>query len=123
MLLTAMRWWAWAAADSTDPIDMGYLAQFGMVGLVAGGGIIFARLAYRRETERCDRLEAEVIRLNNVIIERDNLIIERVIPAVTQAAISVDDATRYLRDLQRERELNVARTAATRRSRQGEDRP
>lgn len=96
-----MSWLLWAAtaADAEAEFNLGTLAQYGVLGVAAGALAVFARIAYRRETERADRLEAEVVRLNN-------LIIERVIPALTSAAQAAEDATQLLRDMQREREYN-----------------
>lgn len=84
---------------SADPGDFGVLAQYGVLGIVCAGLIVFARVSYKRETDRSDRLETEVIRLNN-------LIIDRAIPALTAAAQAAEDATMLLRDLQREREMD-----------------
>jgi len=82
------------AESASDPINLGILAQYGILGLVATGLFIFSKSSYKRETDRADRLEAEVTRLNN-------LIIDRAIPALTAAAQAAEDATRLIRDLQR----------------------
>lgn len=87
---------------ASDPINLAVLAQYGVLGLGAGALAIFAKVSYKRETERSDRLEAEVIRLNN-------LIIDRAIPALTSAANAAEGATELLRDMQREREINMMR--------------
>lgn len=107
----------WLAADSGGAGDMGVLAQYGVLGIFAILLILFAKTSYKRETDRADRLEQEVLRLNN-------LIIERVIPALTSATNAVEDATELLRSVQREREINAlnerdARTAARRRGGNG----
>jgi len=107
--------WVKAATESPDPFDLGMLIQYGVLGIAAGALSVFARVAYRRETERADRLEAEVIRLNS-------LIIERAIPALTSAAQAAEDATSLLRDMQREREISMIRDSARRQPRPGEDR-
>lgn len=103
-----LEWENWAADASGDP-NLGLLAQYGILGLVAGGLIWFAKFMVGRETARADRLEAEVIRLNG-------LIVDRVIPALTSSAGAVEDATELLRAFQRERELSLFR------ERQGADR-
>lgn len=103
------------AEATSDPVNLGILAQYGVLGVVAAGGIVFARVSYRRETDRSDRLEAEVTRLNN-------LIIERAIPALTSAARAAEEATRLLRDMQRAQEMDLLRTnPASRRQRVGGD--
>jgi hypothetical protein len=92
----------WFAAESGDGGggvgDMGVLAQYGVLGVFAILLIVFAKVSYKREVDRADRLEQEVVRLNN-------LIIERVIPALSSATNIVEDATELLRSMQREREL------------------
>jgi hypothetical protein len=95
----------WFAAESdVGGGDMGVLAQYGVLGVFALLLILFAKISYKRETERADRLEAEVVRLNN-------LIIDRVIPALASATSVVEDATELLRSMQREREFSRAREA------------
>lgn len=98
----ALSYLAGAAGDS---LDLGILAQYGILGLVAAGLFIFAKGAYKRELDRADRLEAEVTRLNNQMFER-------VIPLLTSAANSVEDVTELLRDFQREREYSALRAQA-----------
>lgn len=85
--------------------DLGVLAQYGVLGVFAIILLLFARVSYKRETDRSDRLEAEVNRLNT-------LIVDRVIPALTSAASAAEDATGLLRDVQRERELGILRDQA-----------
>ncbi len=95
-----MDWW-FAAEESSGGGgvgDLGVLAQYGVLGVFAVLLILFAKISYKRETERSDRLEQEVVRLNN-------LIIERVIPALSSATNVVEDATELLRAVQREREV------------------
>lgn len=94
-----MFWWVEAAAGTGPDADLGILAQYGVLGVFAVVLLLFARISYRRETERADRLEAEVIRLNN-------LIIDRAVPALTAAAQAAEEATHLMRELQREREMN-----------------
>lgn len=112
----ALAWYHILAEAAADPVNLGILAQYGVLGLVAAGLFVFAKISYKRETERADRLEAEVTRLNN-------LIINRVIPALTSAAQAVEEATILLRDMQRERELSMMRptSAHVRRNRVGGD--
>jgi hypothetical protein len=96
-------WWA-AESEGGGVGDLGVLAQYGVLGVFALLLILFARVSYKRETDRADRLEAEVVRLNN-------LIIDRVIPALGSATSVVEDATDLLRSMQREREFDRAREA------------
>jgi hypothetical protein len=112
-----------AADVAADPVNFDVLAQYGLLGFVAAGAIIFGRVSYRREIDRADRMEAEVTRLNGVIIERDNMIIDRAIPALTSAAQAVAEATRLLRELQHLNELHLMHGPDTRRQHPGgEDR-
>lgn len=104
---------------ASDPINLGILAQYGLLGFVAAGAIIFGRVSYKREIDRSDRLEAEVNRLNSVIIERDNMIIDRVIPALTSAVQVVEEATRLLREMQHAQEINLMRSDSFRQPRTG----
>lgn len=117
-MVTSPIWEELAAEASSGSLDLGALAQYGVLGLGAGALAVFARIAYRRETERADRLEAEVVRLNN-------LIIDRAVPALTAAAQAAEEATLLLRELQRDRERELMRVPppARSRARQGDERP
>lgn len=78
--------------------DLGMFAQFGVVGVIAVMGIIFAKGAYAREKERADSTLAENRRLYE-------LMIERVLPALSSAARAAEDSGELLRSMQREREV------------------
>jgi hypothetical protein len=81
------------------------LAQYAQVlGLIAAGGIWFAKGAHQRERDRGDRLEAKNEQLAN-------LIIERVIPALTSSSDANKQAVEVLRDIQRERRGRKGRDA------------
>lgn len=89
------------ADAASDPANLGILAQYGLLGFVTTGAIVFGRVSYKRELERADRelaradrLEAEVTRLNNMVIDR-------AIPALTAAAQAAEHATQLIRDMQR----------------------
>lgn len=76
------------------------LLQYGALGVMAAGLIVYARTAYKREVDaykreaaRADRLEAEVSRLNELIQERH-------IPALLSATQAVETANRTLSILQ-----------------------
>jgi hypothetical protein len=102
--VVAVTWWLAAESGGEGGVgDLGVLAQYGVLGVFAVLLIVFAKVSYRRETDRSDRLEQEVVRLNN-------LIIERVIPALSSATNVVEDATELLRAMQRELE-HVRRAA------------
>ncbi len=91
-----------AAADPGTGVDLAVLTQYGVLGIFAILLIIFARTAYKRETDRADRLEAEVTRLNT-------LIAEQAIPGLTLATQALDESTQLIKDLHRERELDRLR--------------
>lgn len=86
----------WAA--DAGPADLAALTQYGVLGVLAAILIVFARLAYKRETDRADRLEAELNRLNTSIQEK-------AIPALLAAATAIEECTELLRDQQRDRRL------------------
>lgn len=73
----------------SEPVTAALL-QYGVLGVVAVVLFSFARQAIKRETERADRMEAEVFRLNNLIQERH-------IPALIKATEAVESATEALR--------------------------
>lgn len=79
---------------ATDPpaTDLSVLGQYGAVGLMALLGLLFARTAYKRETDRGDRLEAEVLRLNTFIQDK-------AVPALVVATEAVSDHTALVREL------------------------
>ena len=108
-----MIWWAAESAEGGVG-DLGVLAQYGVLGVFAVILVLFAKVSYKRETDRADRLEQEVVRLNN-------LIIDRVIPALSSATNVVEDATELLRSMQRERELTHLQGRASPRRRNGSD--
>lgn len=83
------------AADGGGGPDFAVLGQYGVLGVFAVLLVWFAKLMIGRETARADRLEAEVVRLNNTIQEK-------VIPALLSATGAVEQSTEMFRDLQRE---------------------
>lgn len=98
-------WVAAATTESTtggggiDAVDL--LTQYGVLGIAAGVLLAFARAAYKRETDRSDRLETEVFRLHQVIQERH-------IPALESAGRALQDATLAMRELQQDRDVERA---------------
>lgn len=85
-----------AASPSGDQVNIGLLAQYGVLGVFAAMLVVFARVSYKRETDRSDRLENEVQRLNS-------LIQEKVIPALSSATRAVEESQDLLSAMTRER--------------------
>jgi hypothetical protein len=83
-----------AAEESGGP-NYAVLGQYGVLGVFAVLLVWFAKFMIGRETTRADRLEAEVVRLNNTIQDK-------VIPALLSATGAVEESTELLRDLQRD---------------------
>lgn len=83
------------AADTTAVPDVSQLFNYGAVGVLAALGAWFARVAYKREAERADRLDAEVIRLNGVIQEK-------CIPALLAAGAALERSAKVLAERSRD---------------------
>jgi hypothetical protein len=83
-----------ATEDAGGP-NLAVLGQYGVLGVFAILLVWFAKFMINRETARADRLEAEVVRLNNTIQEK-------VIPALMSATGAVEESTEMLRDMQRD---------------------
>jgi hypothetical protein len=92
---------AMAEASGEEP-NYAVLGQYGVLGVFAVLLVWFAKLMIGRETARADRLEAEVVRLNNTIQEK-------VIPALMSATGAVEESTEMIRDLQRDMREGYAR--------------
>lgn len=107
MLLPAAL--AYAAIDSGS-VDLGLFAQYGVLGILCAGLILFARGAYQRERDRGDRHEEEIKRLHD-------LMIDKVVPALTAATSTIEEAVKVLSSIQREREY--AQISEQRQSRKG----
>jgi hypothetical protein len=101
-----------AAEEGAGP-NYAVLGQYGVLGVFAVILIWFAKFMINRETARADRLEAEVVRLNDVIASK-------VIPALMSATGAVEESTEMLRDLQRD--MREGYTPRTRRNRIDEGR-
>ncbi len=78
------------------PTSVGGLVQYGALGIVAGLGLWFMWLAYRRECERTDRLEADNKALNTAIQDK-------VIPALMSGTSALESGTELMREFQRDR--------------------
>ena len=83
-------------ASSESSVNLSVLGQYGILGVFSVLLIVFARTSYKRETDRSDRLEAEVLRLNT-------LLQEKAIPALASATNALEESQALVRDLQQER--------------------
>lgn len=99
-----MVWAWWAAEVAAEPsggaggLDLTIFAQYGVLGIFAGMLVWFAKGAHQRERDRADRMEAEIQRLHE-------LILDRVIPALTSATRAAEESTELLAAMQRERQM------------------
>lgn len=82
-----------AAAESGGEFSV--FAQYGVLGAFAVLLVLFARTAYKRETDRSDRLESENTRLNQSIQEK-------VIPALVEATTALEQAAQLIHDMERD---------------------
>ena len=85
------------------------LVQYGVLGIFCLILVVVARSFIKREQDRADRLEAEVIRLNTVIQEKT-------IPALLSATEAIKSSQMLLQSVQLERE--VAAAVASRKSKE-----
>lgn len=88
----------WLAADASG-VNLGVLAQYGVLGVFATMLVWFARGAHQRERDRADRLEEENKRLNGIIQDR-------VIPVLSAATRAAEESGELLNAMQREREAH-----------------
>lgn len=86
-----------ARVAETGSVDVGLFAQYGVLGVLCAGLILFARGAYQRERDRADRHEEEIKRLHD-------LMIDKVVPALTAGTTTIEEAVKVLSSIQRERE-------------------
>jgi hypothetical protein len=91
-----------AAAANTGGADIGMLANYGVLGLFAIILLGFGFKAWQRETARGDRLEEELKHKNVMLLER-------VIPALTTAALAVKESQELVRDMAEERNRDMLR--------------
>lgn len=90
---------------ASSEVNLAVLSQYGVLGVFAAMLVVFARISYKRETDRSDRLEEDNRRLNG-------LIQDRVIPAVTSATRAVEECVELLNAMQRERDMAASRRRA-----------
>jgi len=97
------------AVDAGAAPDLTGFMQYGAIGIFLILLVMFARSAIQRERDqadkavaqeraRADRIEAENVRLNA-------LLLDRVIPALTSATRAAEESADLLQALHREREL------------------
>lgn len=79
----------WLTADTGTIVDVNGFLQYGAVGLIAALGVVFFRLAYKRESERADRIEAKYDR-----------IMDKVIPVLLESAAVTKQNMEVLKDVQ-----------------------
>jgi hypothetical protein len=79
-------------------VDIALLAQYGVLGIFAAMLVLFARVSYRREVERADRLEEDNRRLNSVVQDK-------IIPALELARRAVEESGALLLAMQRDRDV------------------
>ncbi len=101
----------WTAVDPAGTVDLSIFAQYGILGVLSLGLIMFARGAYQRERDRADRLEAENRKLNEAVQER-------FIPVLLSATRALEESAELMAAMQRERDLM---RIAGRRPTQGSD--
>ncbi len=96
----------WAATMAvSSPANLETLANYGVLGVFATILVLFALRQIKREQERSDRLEARLDKQNDTNQER-------VIPALQSSATAIQAAVELLREIQRERELEIVRREA-----------
>ncbi len=99
---------AFVYAADAGAVDIGLFAQYGILGILCAGLIVFARGAYQRERDRADRHEEEIKRLHDTMLDK-------VVPALTAGTNTIEEAIKVLSSLQREREY-AQRAETNRRS-------
>jgi hypothetical protein len=90
-----------AAAGVAGP-DIGVLANYGVLGLFAIILLGFGFKTWQRETTRSDRLEEE-------LKQKNILLLEKVIPALTTAALAIKESQELVRDMAEERNREMQR--------------
>lgn len=88
-----MNWLTTLAADGVSGgVDISVLTQYGVLGVFAILLILFARISYKRETDRSDRLEGELNRLNGWVQDK-------AIPALLASARANEDSQTLLTEM------------------------
>lgn len=89
-------------AAEAGSVDIGVFAQYGILGVLCAGLILFAKGAYQREQSRADRHEEEIRKLHE-------LMLDKVVPALTAGTQTIEEAVKVLSSIQREREMSELR--------------
>ncbi len=80
---------------------MGIVLQYGILGVAALILFFVSRRLYEREQARADRLESDVRRLNE-------LMVEQMVPALTRSTEAVANAQRLMEEIRRQKEIEDA---------------
>ncbi len=80
---------------------LGIVLQYGILGIAALVLFFVSRRLYEREQARADRLEADVRRLNE-------LMVEQMVPALTRSTEAVANAQRVMDEIRRQKEIEDA---------------
>jgi len=92
---------AWIMAEAPSGVDLSIFAQYGVLGVFVVILILYARISYRREIDRADRLEQEVTRLHE-LRQQDY---EKTAAALAAASEAMRKSTELMADLRMEGEL------------------
>lgn len=79
-----------------DGVSMASFINFGAVGVIAVLGIIFFRLAYRREADQNDANRAEIARLNEIIRNQQR----EYLPVLTSSNLALEESASVLKATQ-----------------------
>lgn len=90
-------------AAPAAPLDgiYGLVLQYGVLGVAAIVLCIVAKRLIEREQARSDRLEADVRRLNE-------LMVDQIVPALTKSNDAVVNAQRLIEEIRRQKEIEDA---------------
>lgn len=95
----------WLAA-TPGTVDVGGFLQYGAVGLIAALGIVFFRLAYKRESDRSDRIEAdaktdriEALVKSDKASQRYDELVEKILPVMLETALAAKQNMELLKEV------------------------
>lgn len=74
------------------------LAQYGILGIFAGLMVLLVQRLLKREQDRSDKSDAEVVRLNG-------LFQEKILPLLITATNALEASQAVLKDIQRKQEI------------------
>lgn len=83
-------------ATAVDPVTT--IGQYGAAGALAALLLILGRYVYRRETDRADRLEAELREVNRALVDK-------YVPTLDATSRALLDATQLIIELRAERRV------------------